>query len=65
MIAERLQKRTGCRTVHLPWLRLDRSEKKAEQLGLALDTPQGSTSGHIPASRHANKSKRSQKSKPK
>jgi len=63
LIAERLQKKVGCRIVHLPLLRLDRREKKAQQLSLALDTPKGSTSGHTSASRQANKSKRSQKPK--
>ena len=39
LIAERLQKKTGCRIVHLPLLRMDRSEQQPKQLSLPLDKP--------------------------
>jgi len=63
MIAERLQKKVGCRVIHLPLLRLDRSAKIAEQLTLDFGLPAGHVRRHIRASRHATKSQRTQKPK--
>jgi uncharacterized protein (DUF488 family) len=55
LIAEKLQKKTGCRIVHLPVLP-PKPKKIAAQLSLDLALPVGHVSGHTPPSRQANAS---------
>ena len=60
VIAESVAEKVGCRVLHLPLLP-SRSAGRPAQLALDFGLPAGTVHGHIRASRHAKKSKRSQR----